>query len=93
MAIVKTVEIHTYDTDNRFTDALQIWQGACNISGIARALVKAADAARADNVQPSADIAVRAIMAQLAYLCGVDGIGGVNGVLDIEQALKDKGAR
>lgn len=73
---------------NRFEDALMIWQGACNVSGIARTLVKAVDAARVDNVQPSADMAVRAIVAQLAYLCGVDGIGGINGVQYVESALK-----
>ena len=74
---------------NRFSDALGIWSGgACNISGIARSLVKAADAARADGVQPCEDLAVRAIVAQLAWLCKVDAIGGVGGVVDIESKLK-----
>ena len=67
-------------TYNRFHDALGIQEGACNVRGIARTLVKAADAAAEDGVQPGKDLAVRLIMAQLAYLCGVDGIGGVNGI-------------
>ena len=57
-----------------------IQEVARNVRGIARALVKAADAAAEDGVQPGKDLAVRLIMAQLAYLCGVDGIGGVNGI-------------
>ena len=67
-------------TYNRFHDAVMIQEGACNVRGIARALVKAADAAQEDGVQPGKDIAVRLIVAQLAWLCGVDGIGGVNGI-------------
>ena len=65
---------------NRFHDALGIQEGACNVRGIARALVKAADAAQEDGVQPGKDLAVRLIVAQLAWLCGTDGIGGVNGI-------------
>ena len=88
----KHIKIHVYPTDNRFSDALGIWSGgACNVSGIARSLVKAADAARADGVQPCEDLAVRAIVAQLAWLCKVDAIGGVGGVVDIESALREKG--
>ena len=88
----KHITIYIYPTDNRFSDALGIWSGgACNVSGIARALVKAADAAREDGVQPCEDLAVRAIAAQLASLCKVDVIGGVCGVIDIETALREKG--
>jgi hypothetical protein len=65
---------------NRFSDACFIQQGACNVRGIARALVKAADAAAEDGEQPGKDLAVRLIVAQLAWLCGTDGIGGVNGI-------------
>ncbi len=55
--------------------------------GIARALVKAADAAAEDGEQPGKDLAVRLIVAQLAWLCGTDGIGGVNGI-DYGDAMK-----
>jgi hypothetical protein len=73
---------------NRFADAHNIWHGgACNIAGIARALVKAADAARVENVQPSEDLAVRAIVAQLASLCRVDNLGSVHGVPFVADAL------
>ena len=77
---------------NRFSHAIDIWSGgACNVQGVARALVRAADAAQDDGVQPCEDLAVRAIVAQLAWLCKVDSIGGVCGVVDIESALKQKG--
>jgi hypothetical protein len=72
---------------SRIADAHNIWHGgACNVRGIARALVKAADSARADNVQPSEDLAVRAIVAQLASLCRVDNLGTIIG-LDAYDAL------
>jgi hypothetical protein len=53
---------------NRFYNAHGIQQGACNIRAIARELVKAADEASADGVQPSEDAAVRLIVHQLAHL-------------------------
>ena len=60
-------------TRNR--DALAISSGACNCSGIARTLVQAIDASRADGCQPASDPAIRLIVSQLAYLCGVwDGV-------------------
>ena len=68
-------------------DALGIQEGACNVRGIARALVKAADASAEDGVQPGKDIVVRLIVAQLAWLCGADGIGGVNG-LEYSDAIR-----
>jgi len=55
-------------TRNRFYNAHFIQQGACNIRAIARELVKAADEASADGVQPSEDAAVRLIVHQLGYL-------------------------
>lgn len=77
-------------TYNRFEDALLIWSGACNLSGIARALVKACDAAREDGIQQSEDLAIRAIVAQLAYLCKADILGGLAGISDIQKALEAK---
>lgn len=61
---------------SRFQDAYDIQQGACNPSGIARALVKACDEAR-DEITASGvgrisdDPAVRLIVHQLAYICKV----------------------
>lgn len=56
---------------NRFWDAYMIQQGACNPSGIARSLVEACDAARADTQSTKgicSDPAVRMIAHQLAFL-------------------------
>lgn len=66
---------------NRFQDALDIQAGACNISGIARALVAAADECRNSTpfVQPSEDPAVRLIVHQLAFLTGFSEIEGLYG--------------
>lgn len=51
---------------NRFREALSIQEGACNVRGIARALVQAADAAEGPASQ---DAAVRLIVHQLYHLC------------------------
>jgi hypothetical protein len=59
---------------NRFDNALMIQQGACNIRGIARSLVEAADAAGEAGVQPSDDPAVRLIIHQLAFLANANEI-------------------
>jgi hypothetical protein len=59
-------------TRNR--DALAIQQGACNPSGVARALVRAIDEARAENTDTDSirrDPACRLICHQLAFLLGV----------------------
>jgi hypothetical protein len=56
---------------NRFWSAHMIQQGACNPSGVARALVEAIDQARAecpDTDSVRADPAVRQIAHQLAFL-------------------------
>jgi hypothetical protein len=53
---------------NRHTNAVLIQQGACNIRGIARSLVEAADEAGEEGIQPSEDAAVRLIIHQLAFL-------------------------
>ena len=58
----------------RNADALAI-QWACNPAGIARALVKACDEARAectDTMYTRQDPAVRLIVHQLAFLCKLE---------------------
>lgn len=55
---------------NRYSDALAI-QSACNVAGIARALVKACDAVHAEDGKTQDDPAVALIVYQLAYLCKV----------------------
>jgi hypothetical protein len=59
---------------NRFDDAIAIQAGACNPSGIARALVRAINQCRDESVQARGDPAVRLIVHQLAFLCKVDEI-------------------
>ena len=57
---------------NRHTDAIDIQQGACNPSGIARSLVKAIDEARAETPGNAAnDPAVRLIAHQLDHILNV----------------------
>ena len=65
----------------RHRDAIAIQAGACNIRGIARSLVEAADAAAEanhkdwqSNPTQEEDPAVRLIVHQLAFLCKVDEI-------------------
>lgn len=65
----------------RHRDAIAIQAGACNIRGIARSLVAAADAAAEANQKDwqsnptqEEDPAVRLIVHQLAFLCKVDEI-------------------
>ncbi len=67
--------------NQRNADAVAIQQGACNPSGIARALVKAIDEARAENVDVRSDPACRLITHQLAYIMGVQEID--SGALDV----------
>jgi hypothetical protein len=55
---------------NRWEDALAIQEGACNVRGIARSLVEAADSAAADGVNPGDCPAVALIVHQLAHLAG-----------------------
>jgi hypothetical protein len=55
----------------RHDDALFIQAGACNPSGVARALVKAIDEARAEGTEVRADPAVRLICHQLAFLLNI----------------------
>lgn len=62
---------------NRFANALYINAGACNPSGITRALEEAYDEIRADphykgTVALTGDPAVRLIIHQLAYICGMN---------------------
>ncbi len=56
---------------NRFRNADLIQMGACNPSGVARALVEAIDQAREERIDPREDAAVRMICHQLAFLLGV----------------------
>jgi hypothetical protein len=75
----------------RFQDALFIQEGACNISGIAHALVYAANEARKDGVQPSEDVAVRLIVHQLNHLCKVDEINnGLVKYVELVEECKNK---
>jgi hypothetical protein len=68
----------------RHDDALVIQMGACNPSGIARALVEACDEARGEHVEQVAmDPAVRLIVHQLAHLCHLHEVDD----LDIYQRL------
>jgi hypothetical protein len=55
----------------RFKDALEIQSGACNPSGIARALVRACDEARTTGGTPSNDPAIKLILHQMAFICGL----------------------
>jgi hypothetical protein len=60
--------------NKRNRDAIAIQQGACNPSGVARALVRAIDEAREENPDTDSirrDPACRLICHQLAYLMGV----------------------
>ena len=60
---------------NRFQNAHEIQEhGACNPSGIARALVEAIDEARGEGVPAAKDPAVRLICHQLAFLLNIDGM-------------------
>lgn len=62
---------------NRFGDAVFIQSGACNPSGVARALVRAINACLAEGADTPticADPAVRLIGHQLAFLLKVDEI-------------------
>jgi hypothetical protein len=55
---------------NRYENALLIQKGgACNVSGIARTLVQAADDAMEAGFPSESDAAVRLIVHQLAHLC------------------------
>ena len=67
---------------NRYTNALLIQEGACNIRGIARSLVEAADAAGEEGIQPSEDPAVRLIIHQLAFLANTHQIDSALGVYE-----------
>lgn len=58
----------------RHEDALNIQQGACNPSGVARALVKAIDECREEGKRARDDSAVMLILHQL---CWISGLGDV----------------
>ena len=55
----------------RHSDALAIWEGACNPSGIARSIHEACKECIAENSSQREDAAVKLMVAQLAYVCGV----------------------
>ena len=57
--------------NKRNKDVIAIQQGACNPSGVARALVRAIDEAREEKLVPRNDPACRLICHQLAFLMGV----------------------
>lgn len=61
---------------NRFEVALRLTaERPPPLGPLAQALVQAADAARADKVQPSEDIPVRLLLHRMAVLCDVPAIG------------------
>lgn len=71
----------------RHKDAINIQDGACNPSGIARSLVIACRECLDEGVDQRKDAAVRLIVHQLAYLCDIPAIdnGGASYSLLIEQ--------
>lgn len=65
-------------TARRYVNALAIWAGACNPSGIAHTIVEACREVRAHNGDVTRDPAIRLMVAQLAYITGVwDGISAL----------------
>ena len=75
--------------NKRNKDAIAIQQGACNPSGVARALVRAIDEAREENPDTDAvraDPACRLICHQLAFLMGVGRID--NGADDYSALIR-----
>lgn len=72
----------------RHSDALFIWAGACNPSGIARLIYEACGQVIRENGDQRTDPAVRLMVAQLAYLVGVwDGVGEMK--FDAERMRSD----
>lgn len=66
----------------RHQDALAIWAGACNPSGICHSIIAAQkeifDTPDGGTQRVRDDAAVRLMVAQLAYLCGVwDGVSEI----------------
>lgn len=59
---------------SRFTDAIYIQKGACNVSGIIKTLNRANDECNAEGANSRNDPAIRLILHQLAYLCAIDEI-------------------
>lgn len=58
--------------NNRFSNAMAIQQGACNLSGITHALMDAIKDCRAENLDVRNDVAIRLIIHQMAYLVNID---------------------
>jgi hypothetical protein len=59
---------------NRHGDALNIQEGACNLSGVARALVRAINQCHGEKLDTQRvrdDAAIRFIVHQMAFLCNV----------------------
>lgn len=87
---MEKVTFRTPEMEKACRDARAIWSGACNPSGIARALVAACDAARAEQAEEyrvtgsggvgslataPAFAPARLICAQLSYILGVEPTG------------------
>jgi hypothetical protein len=62
------MQVELPENYNRFAEALMIQEGACNPSGIARALVLACKQCLKDGDDQRTDPAVRLIVHQLAHL-------------------------
>jgi hypothetical protein len=67
---------------NRHSDALAIQAGACNLSGVARSLVRAINQCQhQENMgtqQVRDDAAIRLIVHQMAFLCNVGEIDNIS---------------
>jgi hypothetical protein len=90
-----TLEDMNYAATNRHNDAIGIQGGACNLSGVARALVRAINQCRNENKgtqEVRDDAAIRLIVHQMAFLCNVaeiDNTSDVYGTLTKECEEKD----
>jgi hypothetical protein len=69
---------------NRHNDAISIQGGACNLSGVARALVRAINQCRDESnsgtMEIREDAAIRLIVHQMAFLCNVHEIDNTSDV-------------
>jgi hypothetical protein len=70
------------DAINRHSDALFIQEGACNLSGVARSLVRAINQCQhQENMgtqQIRDDAAIRLIVHQMSFLCNVGEIDAIS---------------
>ncbi|WP_233874949.1 hypothetical protein [Paraburkholderia adhaesiva] len=82
---------------NRHADALNVQEGgACNLSGVARSLVRAINQCHGENLGTDGirnDPAIRLIVHQMGHLCNIGEIDRDLSVYDsLEKACKEKNA-